>query len=493
MKKTSEELLTKIRNQITAYQLNVKSDNNAHRYNINDRAEAFTIPLFSLVFGWEELEDLNLQQTNFPGIDLGDYSQRAAIQVTSQTTLEKVKNTLKLFLDNDLQQKFDRLVIFMIQEKQSNYSKKAITIICGDKFEFSVEDDIIDLNDLLKFIKGFGLQDLEVILKLFEDETGFVESSPKNEIEEGQSIYFSAPNDPPYEEGFLNLIEVGFPDNLYIADWNFTKKQLSTGIRNDRKLVLEALKKKDLKFAVDWVTFERQIITFHDLGDDFLPLASIVDQGTVTQLETDEFYENPTYKNKFIELLQRCLQQKLYNLGIQWQKFEKEYIFVPQNDENIRTIEWTDQRIGTRTVYRQIPDLKDETRTYCHEHFAFETRFYEFESLWYLAVTPDWFYSSDGYQRHRYVIEEKRNYKKRVEANQNVSTHVRFIHSFIATNDPGSTNQMSFFSQSSNQPRVYNFLWMKERQDLRTLPRLPDDDWRRKNPKDFEHVEPLFS
>ena len=83
---TSEELLTQIRNQITAYQLNVKSDNKAHRYNINDRAEALPIPLFKLLFGWDELKDLNIDLVNFPGIDPGDDKNKIAIQVTSETT-----------------------------------------------------------------------------------------------------------------------------------------------------------------------------------------------------------------------------------------------------------------------------------------------------------------------------------------------------------------------------------------------------------------------
>lgn len=472
--------------------MNVKSENQAHRYNINDRAESFTIPLFNILFGWD-LRDLNMEQANYPGIDLGDSENRIAVQVTSETKLNKVRESLETFVTQRHFEQFDRLIVFMIQEKQKSYSKDATDRIIEDKLDFDPKRDIIDLNDLFKFIKGHQLPKLQRVLKLFQDETGYVESSPYVFVEEDHSDQFSAPSGPPYEDGFLNLIEIGFPDTLYIADWNFTKKQLGTRIRNDRKLVLKTLEQQDLKFAVDWVTYERQIITFHDLGDDLLPLSSVVDKGTVTPLGTDEFYENPVYRNKFVELLQRCLQQKLYHLGIRWQHDEKEYIFVPQNKEMVREIRWTDVRPGTRTVYKQIPDLKDNAKTYCHEHFAFETKYYEFNSVWYLAVKPDWFYSKDGYRRHRYAIKDKRNYKKRVEANLNVSTHVRFIQSFISTNDPGNTNQMDLFSQSTHQPRVYVFLWLKSRQDVKGLPRLPDSDWRRKNPTDFERVESLFS
>lgn len=493
MKTTSEELLTKIRNQISLYQHNVESDNRAHRYNINDRAEAFTIPLFKIIFGWDELKDLNYIQANFPGIDLGDLKNKVAVQVTSETNISKVKDSLKLFIDNEHFLAFDRLVIFMLQGRQKSYNKTAIDNITTGKMEFDSKRDIIDLNDLLNFIKSHRLEDLKFILKLFEDETGYVESSWKNGSSEVPSSRFSAPYTPPYEDGFLNLTEIGFPESLYIADWNFTRKQLGTRMRNDRKLVTKALEQKDLKFAVDWVTFENQVISFHDLSDEFLPLANIVDQGTVTSLGTAEFYKNPAYRIKFVELLQKCLQQKLYRLSIHWQHKEKEFIFMPLGDQRVRTIKWKDQQTGTRTVYRQLPNMKDKTKIYCHEHFAFATSFYKFGSRWYLAVKPDWFYSTNGYDRAWYAIEDKRSYKKRVEANQNVSTHVRFIQSFIATNDPESTNQLDMFPQTTSMPSVYEFLWIKDRQEIKKLPRLPDAGWRGKKPSSGEHDAPLFT
>ena len=479
MKISSEELLVKIRNQITAYQLNVRSDNKARRYNINDRAESFTIPLFKLIFDWGNLVDLNKNNPNFPGIDLGDYDNRIAIQVTADTTLDKVKDTLSQFAEKMYYRDFDRLFVFMIQERLDSYNQKIINNICGDKLKFNQSSDIVDLSGLMQFIKVLPHQKLEKVLLLFQDETGYIENAPIVQNSKAEENLFSAPITPPFEEGLLNLFEVGFPETLYIADWNFSKKQLGTRIRNDRKLVQEALSQRNLKFAVDWVTMEKQVIAFHDLRDDLLPLTKIIDEGTVTELETREFYKDPIYRNKFVELLQRCLQQKLFHLGIHWQNEEREYIFVPFDKADlIREVEWKDIKADKRMVYRQIPDLKDDTKTYCHEHFAFMRRFYEFDQSWYLAVTPDWFYSSDGYARAWYAIEEKRKYKKLVEANQNISTHVRFIHSYISTNNPQSSHQMSMFEDSDIPIRSYDFLWIKNLQYIDHLPRLPDSDWR---------------
>jgi hypothetical protein len=193
LKITSEELLTKIRNQITAYQMNVRSDNKAHRYNINDRAEAFTVPLFKLLFGWHNLRNLNTEQANFPGIDLGDLENRVAVQVTSETNLGKVKDTLQEFAEREYFYQFDRLIIFMIQQKQKSYSQKAMDRICQDKFEFNAKSDIIDLDDLMQFIKELSKRELGEALTLFRDETGYIESTSVQLEKTGTASHFYQP------------------------------------------------------------------------------------------------------------------------------------------------------------------------------------------------------------------------------------------------------------------------------------------------------------
>lgn len=479
MTPTSEELLVQIRNQITAYQMNVKSDNKAHRYNINDRAEAFTIPLLKLLFGWDHLQDLNKISPNFPGIDLGDYENRIAIQVTSDTSLEKVKGTITQFVSNTHYEHFDRLVVLMIQDRNSTYNQKIIDDLCQEKLRFNQNNDILDLSGLMQFIKSISVKDLKEVLILFQDETGFIEKSPASTPSEPAKHIFSAPSDPPFESGLLNLCEIGFPDTIYLGYWNFSKKSLASKKRNDRKLVQEALEKKNLKFAIDWVTIEKQIITFHDLRDNSIPLSKLVDEDTITELHPSEMYNNPFYRNSFVELLQRCLQQKLFHLGIKWQNQEKEYIFVPLKDEDTREIEWTDIKTGKRTVYKKILDLKDATKVYCHEHFAFSARFFEFTDKWFLSITPDWFYSaSDGYSRAWYAIEDKRKYKKMVETNQSVSTHFRFTHSFLQSNNPKNTTQMNMFTDENQKSHSYEHLWIKDIEEVQHMPRLSDSEWR---------------
>jgi len=46
----------------------------------------------------DHLVNLNRKKKNFPGIDLGDDHDRVAFQVTSSTTLDKVKSTVQQFM-----------------------------------------------------------------------------------------------------------------------------------------------------------------------------------------------------------------------------------------------------------------------------------------------------------------------------------------------------------------------------------------------------------
>ncbi|MDH2345143.1 SMEK domain-containing protein [Bradyrhizobium sp. SSUT77] len=64
------------------------------------------------------LTNLNRKQKNFPGIDLGDDHDRVAFQVTSSTTLEKVKFTVRQFMDRAYYNTFDELFILVLARKQ---------------------------------------------------------------------------------------------------------------------------------------------------------------------------------------------------------------------------------------------------------------------------------------------------------------------------------------------------------------------------------------
>src|ERR1700743_1996936 len=83
------------------------------RTDINLALEDAFIPILRSVYNLPHLVNLNRKQKNFPGIDLGDDHDRVAFQLTSTTTLDKVKSTVRQFMERSYYDTFDELYVLM--------------------------------------------------------------------------------------------------------------------------------------------------------------------------------------------------------------------------------------------------------------------------------------------------------------------------------------------------------------------------------------------
>lgn len=105
------------------------------------------------------LINLNTEQINYPGVDLGDKNKKIAYQITSTKTSSKINKTLKAFDDNDVGNTFKKLKIFIVGNKQKSYSfDKEL----AKKIGFTV-DDIFDIDDLVKNISTLSIDKLEIV------------------------------------------------------------------------------------------------------------------------------------------------------------------------------------------------------------------------------------------------------------------------------------------------------------------------------------------
>ncbi|MBP2029053.1 hypothetical protein J2Z35_002891 [Acetoanaerobium pronyense] len=127
-------------------------------YDINIVAEDFYANLLNLIYGYN-LINLNVEEKNAPAIDLVDDINRISIQVTSDNTSEKIKESIRKFNEHEHYLNYDRLIVLMLTKK-----KKYRTIFDTDgKFSFNATNDLIDYTDLMKFIKAKSTKDLKEI------------------------------------------------------------------------------------------------------------------------------------------------------------------------------------------------------------------------------------------------------------------------------------------------------------------------------------------
>ncbi len=128
-----------------------------------------------------ELENLNMDKSNYPGIDLGDRSNGIGIQVTTTKTSAKIKNTLEKMMKERVYEDFKSLKVFILGDKQDSYSIDMQPY--EGKIHFNIDEDIWDFQDLLKFLNNMNATELANILSFLQEECGKGEKSQKEDSE----------------------------------------------------------------------------------------------------------------------------------------------------------------------------------------------------------------------------------------------------------------------------------------------------------------------
>ncbi|MDA3789186.1 MAG: SMEK domain-containing protein [Desulfobacula sp.] len=88
-------------------------------YDINKISEDFACKLLNEIYDYE-LVNLNIEKRNFPGIDLGDKSRSLiAFQVSSRTDGEKIRGTLRTFVEKGYDKIFTKGVRFLVLNQET--------------------------------------------------------------------------------------------------------------------------------------------------------------------------------------------------------------------------------------------------------------------------------------------------------------------------------------------------------------------------------------
>jgi len=159
--------------EIITYLNNIKSEielyNGFKLYNINKFAEYFYAEFLNLLFGYE-LEIMEKVNPNMVAIDLGDKNGKIAIQITSKTDREKIKETVEKFNENNLDAIYDRLVVLHIANETPKYNKPHIIE------QFDLKKDVWNIEYLLKQMPIESIAKLKNIRDFLKK---YVEDSPQ--------------------------------------------------------------------------------------------------------------------------------------------------------------------------------------------------------------------------------------------------------------------------------------------------------------------------
>jgi len=467
------DFLNKINTYAARFVLEVEGFNATNQYHINIHAESFLIPVLNEVFGLN-LENLNsTQRKNYPAIDLADFKNRVAFQITAPSNVEKIKGTIEKFFRHELDTAFDVLYVYIITHKNEKYNEEKLQALIPANFTFLSSEHVIDKDAILQKINSISSTPrIQTIAKLYEHEFSDIQI----EMRKQKFISGYLNNEP--ENIFPNLLNISFPKHFYKAELNINEQKLTDSLNDyliktgkkpikkmkPGKLVKSALRENNLK-AHDWLLHENSILTFRNLTDSSDPFLKIVDVGTVTQINSKEYYEmSDDAKRVFKNLLRNTLIQFCSLKTIEW--FGKKEVFRFANNSklpNQKKIKWKGKKEATKTVIFEMINKK-EGHIICYRNLAFRSSFLNIEDKWFLVINPTWsFTNPGGYHTSRFEPDYMSGIK-RLENNKAILNYFRFFGYYLSYTDLFSTN--------------YPYMQIHSTMTLPLSPKLEEKAWK---------------
>ncbi len=162
--------LEKLSNLLDQAEKKIKSDNERSMYDTNRHWEKIAMYILNITYDWS-LQDLNLIRKNFPGIDLGDYERHIGVQVTKDSSENKINSTFKKIKENKIgghpiSEDYYKIYFFITGKKEECDPSK---LDIGENFLFS-QDAIIDFTDFKGIFCSLDDERQETILDILNRE-----------------------------------------------------------------------------------------------------------------------------------------------------------------------------------------------------------------------------------------------------------------------------------------------------------------------------------
>ena len=437
------EIENQLRNVVSRIVVQVELATSQGRTDINLALEDAFIPILKSVYNLPNLVNLNRKQKNYPGIDLGDDHDRVAFQITSTTTLDKVKATIRQFMDRAYYNTFDELFILMLARKQASYSQASINELVTDQFAFNCKKHIIDFGDVLVQVSGLRLAAQERVLAEFKHILGEVDAF----------ISFSSEGVAAPTAITSNLQPIRLPEAAYVAELTIDDQSVIARAKaelnykgkakSQRSVVKMALLLNGVETDA-WLCHDNKLFSFLDIEQ--CGLRSVVDEGSVERLETSDLANSPELDNVNIlkQLLSAEAREQLKKHHVRMHAKDGFFFFGPIEEGQIERKEtWVGKKAATRRVYELKYQRKDPTKVAHHAHFSFDLTFTKLDGDWYAQIVPSWYYSYNGYVRSHWH-EDLLSTQKRLEHNASVRNMVRFVAHFLSKLDDAEDDGLQF-------------------------------------------------
>ena len=212
-----------------------------------------------------------------------------------------------------------------------------------------------------------------------------------------------------------------------------SKNRLKEIIRNAQE---QAEIPPERRFMPAFRVFEDRIITFHELGDPEGPLAEILDENDIEELDVASFARDEDLRKILLSLLNMSLARHLVRAGLTADEEKLNRFFFPNKDGGANVITWTPRRKkAVRTVAKSI--AKDG-KVIFWRHLGAYLNLIFLVNKFYIKITPTWVISQDGVHPSGGAEVSKRVVRwTNPERNLQVLFHVRFWTSILRNRQAG--------------------------------------------------------
>ncbi|MGV3460111.1 MAG: SMEK domain-containing protein [Flavobacterium sp.] len=190
-------LLLNISELLSKFSIQVSILNAGSMFDINTISEDFLIPIFNEIYNCNFI-NANIIHKNYAAVDLIDKSKKVAIQITSTSTSQKVKDTLHKIVDNGLFNTYDEFYIMFITGKKVSITQTTIDSIVTNNFIFT-NKNLLDIEELFAIIKTLETTKLKLLLNHLQSEytnsdniTRLIELNKASSIGNGSSILINS-------------------------------------------------------------------------------------------------------------------------------------------------------------------------------------------------------------------------------------------------------------------------------------------------------------
>lgn len=271
---------------------------------------------------------------------------------------------------------------------------------------------------------------------------------------------------PPLNQGedaIINLLRVKLPDEIFVSTSPFG---------SGRDAIPELVKHDNIRF--DWVIRKRRFVSFFDPRE--YGTRAIVDFDHVEAVDTGlvAFTDELDDMNDTMDLLRRTVERQI-SAQISFLRKDRLFYFKALNAGKARSYRYMSNVNETSAkVVSVYASKKKDGRGYVRHHAA-RLRFERLADEWFVVIDPDFYFTTDGFQPHRYP-EALLAGKKRLERNAAVRGQVMMWQHLLV--DSGK-HEAGLFDAGAPAP----LLKFERLPVIRLSQAVPEASWNRTDPR----------